>query len=210
VSFGYITHEMLGTYTVKKVVTRAADDIVTWDQLGCLSPHVIYVETGGNVTGHRFAELLAEELERRESTHPRGTLKVESSAFIVSRRGFYDLRAAHIERTRVWWSKDSTAWSVVYENDPQFQLSCLNRFIYVKSVTDLTQALNNAESVRGKVSTVGLAASEGRAGELALQLARWSVTRVCPLGLMQKPPLTWRHDGRPSLGDLVTWTGWER
>ena len=46
--------------------------------------------------------------------------------------------------------------------------------------------------------------------ELALQLARWGVTRVCPLGQMQNPPLTWRHDGRPALGDLVTWTDWEK
>ena len=45
--------------------------------------------------------------------------------------------------------------------------------------------------------------------ELATQLARWGATRICPLGQMQNPPLTWRHDGRPALGDLVTWTDWE-
>ena len=63
--------------------------------------------------------------------------------------------------------------------------------------------------MRGKVSTVGLAAPEDKMEELATQLARWGVTRVCPLGQMQNPPLTWRHDGRPALGDLVTWTDWE-
>jgi hypothetical protein len=26
---------------------------------------------------------------------------------------------------------------------------------------------------------------------------------------MQNPPMGWRHDGRPTLGDLVTWTDWE-
>jgi len=36
------------------------------------------------------------------------------------------------------------------------------------------------------------------------------VTRVCPLGRMQQPSFSWRHDGRPSLGDLVTWTDWEQ
>jgi hypothetical protein len=95
---------------------------------------------------------------------------------------------------------------VVFEADARFQVSCLNRFIYVKPVKDLTQALQQAEVVRGKVSTVGLAAPEVKAGQLATQLARWGVTRVCPLGRMQSPPLTWRHDGRPALGDLVTWT----
>jgi len=64
--------------------------------------------------------------------------------------------------------------------------------------------------VRGKVSTVGIAADEERALELATQLARWGVTRVCPLGQMQSPPLTCRHQGRPTLADLVTWSHWEQ
>jgi hypothetical protein len=99
---------------------------------------------------------------------------------------------------------------VVYEGDPRFQLSCLNRFVYVKGVTQLAQALQGADEVRGKVSTVGLAASDETAPELAKRLARWGVTRICPIGQMQNPPLTWRHDGRPALGDLITWTDWER
>ena len=44
---------------------------------------------------------------------------------------------------------------------------------------------------------------------LATELARWGVTRVCPLGEMQESPLTWRHDGRPALADLIMWTDWE-
>jgi hypothetical protein len=54
-----------------------------------------------------------------------------------------------------------------------------------------------------------LAAPESRALTLAHELARWGVARVCPLGRMQQPPFAWRHDGRPALGDLVTWTDWE-
>ena len=98
---------------------------------------------------------------------------------------------------------------MVYEADPRFSLSCLNRFIYVKGVANVTDALHHADSVRGQVSTVGLAAHEDTARTFAMQLARWGVTRVCPLGQMQNPPLTWRHDGRPPLGDLVQWTNWE-
>jgi hypothetical protein len=184
--------------------------VVAWNQLGCLSPHVIYVEHGGAVAAEHFAELLGEELARREEAEPRGELSTEAAATIASRRAFYEVRAAHSPDTRFWCSENSTAWTVVYEADPRFQLSCLNRFVYVKGVTDLTEALQNTEDVRGKVSTVGLAAPEENTPELAMQLARWGVPRVCPLGQMQNPPLTWRHDGRPALGDLVTWTDWEQ
>jgi hypothetical protein len=210
VSFGYIAKEVLSGFNAKEIVARAASDIVAWNQLGCLSPHVIYVEHGGGLSPEKFAELLAEELARREESEPRGPVTAETAATIASRRGFYEVRAAHSPETQHWCSKDSTAWTVVYEADPRFQLSCLNRFIYVKGAANLTEALQSADSVRGKVSTVGLAATEDKAPALVTQLARWGVTRVCALGQMQNPPLTWRHDGRPALGDLVTWTDWEQ
>jgi hypothetical protein len=206
VSFGFVTREVLSSLRGPQIATRAADDVVAWNQLGCLSPHVIYVQTGGEVSSERFAELLADELERREQTEPRGGLPAPHATAIASRRGIYEVRAAHSPETRMWRSKESTAWTVVFEADPRFQVSCLNRFIYVKPVKDLVELLQHAEVVRGKVSTVGIAASEHQTEELALHLARWGVIRVCPLGRMQNPPLTWRHDGRPALGDIVTWT----
>ncbi len=209
VSFGFAAGGVLHGSTARQIITRAADDVVAWNQLGCLSPHVIYVESGGEVSPEQFAERLADELERREQTEPRGELPAEHAAAIASRRGIYEVRAAHSPETRMWRSKNSTAWTVVHEADARFQLSCLNRFIYVKGVKDLAEALQNAEIVRGQVSTVGLAVPEHKLEELAAQLARWGATRVCPLGRMQNPPLTWRHDGRPALGDLVTWTDWE-
>jgi len=210
VSFGYIAREVLSGVGVSKLVSRAADDLVAWNQLGCLSPHLFYVESGGVVSGEQFAEMLAVELAQRETTEPRGDLPLSEAAIISSKREFYRLRAAASPGTRLWCSEGSTAWTVVYEEDARFQLSCLNRFLYVKCVADVTEALHSADSVCGQVSTVGLAADEERAKELATRLARWGVTRVCPLGRMQDPPLTWRHDGRPALGDLVRWTNWEQ
>jgi hypothetical protein len=210
VSFGFVAGEVLYGSQGKKIVAAVANDIVAWNQLGCLSPHVIYIQSGGEIFPQHFAQLLAEELERREAGEPRGELPAEQAAVIASRRGIYEVRAAHSpETTQHWCSRDSTAWTVVYEADARFQLSCLNRFIYVKSVADLKTALENADDVRGKVSTVGIAAPEEKISGLALQLARWGATRICPLGQMQNPSLTWRHDGRPALGDLITWTDLE-
>ena len=209
VSFGYVLPDALARFELKKTIQRAAADVVAWNQLGCLSPHLFYIQHGA-VSAEQFGELLAQELAALETLEPRGSLKTEESAAIAARRSIYEMRAAGSEDTRIWSSENSTAWTVVYEADPQFQLSCLNRFVYVKPVSDLAGALCHAEKVRGKVSTVGLAGPVDQAQPLALQLARWGVSRLCRLGEMQNPPLTWRHDGRPALGDLVTWTDWEQ
>ena len=211
VSCGFVARDVLSDPGARRVVTNAAEDVVAWNQLGCLSPHVIYVQLGGEVSPEKFAELLADELEQREQTEPRGELAAEHAAAIASRRSIYEIRAAHSpDATQHWCSKDSTAWTVVFEADARFQMSCLNRFIYVKGVKDLNEMLQNTEGVRGHVSTIGLAASEDKMRGLAMQLAGWGATRVCPLGRMQNPSLTWRHDGRPAVGDLVTWTDFEQ
>lgn len=209
VSFAFVSAQVLTEFHLSRVVQRAAADVTAWNQLGCLSPHVIYVEQGGEANGERFAELLAAELAQRELIEPRGNVPAETSAHIASRRGIYEVRAAHSPDTRQWFSEGSTAWTVVFEAAPRFQPSCLNRFVYVKPVANIDEALQSADAVREQVSTIGVAVPEHTMGEVGAKLGRWGATRVCPLGKMQEPPLGWRHDGRPALADLVTWTDLE-
>jgi hypothetical protein len=209
VSFGFVSAPVLTGLFLNRVISRAAADVTAWNQLGCLSPHILYVESGGETDPQRFAALLAEELHAREQTEPRGTVPESVSIGIASRRGIYEVRAASSVETRLWASQGSTAWTVVYEADPRFQLSCLHRFIYVKPVATLEEALQHVDPMRDKVSTVGVAVPEHTMTDVASMLARWGATRVCPLGKMQEPPLAWRHDGRPALADLLRWTDLE-
>jgi hypothetical protein len=209
VSFGFIAREVLREETIAEIVSRAADDVIAWDQKGCLSPHVFYVEERGIVESDKFAELLAVELAKREISEPRGKILTEESAAIASRRSICETLAAHRADVKIWASQNSTAWTAVFEHDTRFQFSPLNRFIYVKPVPDLAAVLQGIDAVHGKVSTVGLAATPEKMKELAARFARWGAPRICPLGQMQNPPLTWRHDGRPLLGDLITWTDFE-
>jgi hypothetical protein len=226
VSFAYVSGEMLSTYSTRRVIRDLANDVTAWNQLGCLSPHVIYVQDDGALSPEGVAEQLAEELARREAEDPRGDIPLPDANAIVSRRAVYQLRAAMSQESvarisvesafrdtptgvRIWTSPDSTAWTVVHDADPRFELSCLNRFIYVKGVRQFSEVLRFAEPVRRHISTVAIAAPDSRAIELARELARWGVPRVCPVGRMQDPPFAWRHDGRPALGDLIEWTDFE-
>ena len=210
VSFGLVTREVLRDESIAQVVANTADDIIAWDQNGCLSPHVIYVEERGMVESDKFAELLALELAKREPAEPRGKISVAESAAITARRSLYESLAAHRGDLKFWSSQNSTAWTVVFEHDTAFRFSPLNRFVFVKPVPDVSAVLQGVDEIRGKVSTVGIAAPPEKMKELAIKFAHWGATRICPLGQMQNPPLTWRHDGRPALGDLVVWTDFEQ
>ncbi|MBX3226383.1 MAG: proline dehydrogenase [Labilithrix sp.] len=65
-----------------------ADDVVVFDQRGCLSPRIVLVEhedavavtVGGGRNADAFAEALHAELEERERTVPRGQLSAEERA----------------------------------------------------------------------------------------------------------------------------------
>ncbi len=209
VSFGFVAREVLREEEIITIISNAADDVIAWDQNGCLSPHVIYVEERGAVESDEFAKRLAIELAKRETTEPRGIISVEEAASIASRRAIYETIAAHRADAKIWSSENSTSWTLVFEHDVKFRFSPLNRFVFVKPVPDLNAVLQGVDEIHGKVSTVGIAAPPEKTKDLAKQFGRWGVTRICPLGQMQKPPLTWRHDGRPALGDLITWTDFE-
>lgn len=225
VSLGFVTREMLSGYSTSRLLRDAARDVAAWDQLGCLSPHVYYVEGGGAMDSEGFAAGLATELERIETSHPRGEIPVEEASEIVARRSVYEMRTTTdpiVERVRVesvfleaprkvqlWRSENSTAWTVVHDTVPLFEMSCLNRFIQVKPMDEFSSLFRYIEPVRDRISTVGLGAVNPRYLECAHALARWGVPRVCPIGRMQDPAFTWRHDGRPALGDLVRWTDLE-
>ena len=209
ISFGYVdqlANEVMGTQTI---ISRAADDVIAWNQQGCLSPQVIYIEELGSLKPDQFAEMLAEELAKRNTTIPRGELSSKESANITSIRRFYKIRAANNVGAMLWESKDSTDWTVVQEDEKQFQSSPLNRFIFIKPIENPLELMHILEPYRENISTIGIAASESKLREYAKAFGQWGAPRICPLGKMQRPPLAWRHDGRPPLGDLINWTDLE-
>lgn len=208
VSVGYVASEMLEPHLTRDIIQCVALDVTIWDQLGCLSPQIIYVELDGTISPTMFAELLARELSVHEVRMPRAPLDVSTAAKIASYRNFYEIRSTYGE-SKIWCSQGSTAWTVVFDPSSDFQPSCQHRFIFVKPIANLTQLLMNLDAVVHQVSTVGIAVPSSKTNNVAGIIARWGATRVCPLGQMQRPPLTWRHDGHPPLGELVTWCNLE-
>jgi hypothetical protein len=103
-------------------------------------------------------------------------------------------------------SAGSTDWTVSIELDARFRPSCLHRCIRLKVVDGLAVLPGELSPHRRHLEAVGVAVAAARATELAEMLAACGVHRICPVGTMQVPPLTWRQGGRPRVGDWVEWT----
>lgn len=182
-----------------KLAAAIAHDICIYDQMGCLSPQAIFLEPG-SVT-EEFCATLAKAMTAEIARQPRVIRTAEEFGVI-----FETLDTAQALGHRVWVASSATAataGAIIHDPHAQFRFSCLHRVVRVHEVkpSQLPAALN---MVRGKISTLGVTGTLTPALEkIFIDLG---VNRFCPIGQMQHPPLSWHHDGRPSLSDLVRWS----
>lgn len=199
-SLGVIARESIN----KELAEQAATDIALYDQRGCLSPHLYYVETGGSASPIEFAQWLAQSLYVSSYQLPKGTTSSEEASQIQQLRGAIPLKGG-----KVFPSPSGVDWTVLYDPDPHFSISPLARTIWIKPVADLSEITGHLEAIRPYLQAVGIAIPLERQAEVILSLSRTGVNRICAIGRMQKPPLTWHHDGRFRLLDLLRFVDWE-
>lgn len=199
-SLGIVAREMLHP----ALAEQAAIDIALYDQRGCLSPHLYYVEEGGAASPIEFAQWLAQSLYVVSYQLPKGPTSPDEAAKIQQLRGALPLKGG-----RVFPSPKGLDWTVLYDPDPGFSVSPLARTIWVKPVEELTRIPLYLEPIRPYLQGIGIAVPTDRQPQIVPTLARMGATRICPIGRMQKPPMTWHHDGRFRLLNLLRFVDWE-
>jgi hypothetical protein len=182
-----------------RITTRQARacavDVLTYDQLGCLSPQAVYLPPATDF--EKLGRILASALEREWTR-----IKPKPGRLLGTAARINEARDVAFARGHRVWLPGHLGWTIIYDPDPTFQPSPLHGVIYLRpaSETRLPKAL---ASVTGRISTVGLVGkTSSRLESIFLSLG---VSRFCDAGRMQFPPLTWHHDGRSALGALVTW-----
>lgn len=207
-SFGVIGRESLGREQARHVAARAARAVAVFDQQGCVSPHVLYVERGGGLQPDDFAALLAEELARLEEDLPRGRLSPAEAAAIQHARSAAEFRGMAGRTVRLFASS-GTEYTVLYDDDPALTPSCLNRVVWVKPLEDLFDLADLVRPFAGRLQTAAAATTPERLARLAEALGRVGISRITDLERMPWPPVTWHHDGQEPLRELIRWVDLE-
>lgn len=208
-SFGVLLQERLTRAALPDLAERAAYDVCRFDQQGCLSPHLFYVEEGGEADARAFGEALAAALARWDGVVPRGRLLPAERQRATDLRRQQEFRLAAGDGAGAVLGAPGGDWCVLVDPDPAFQASCLNRTVWVKPLPELGALPALLAPVRRFAQTAGVAASPDRMIEAAELLAEAGLDRVCPLGQMGDPPPTWHHDGRFNLLDFLRFTDLE-
>lgn len=185
-------------------VPGAARDVSIFDQQGCLSPHVFYVRESAALTASSYARQLAAAMADYEAHTPRGALSVSEGNSIRTLREEVTFRAANGEPLELHASPEGTAWTVIADHTAGFPSTPLNRVVFVKPLPE--QPGRELARVQEHLSACGVWPLTEPNVEAAMLLG---ATRICPIGNMQHPALTWHQDGQPVLTPLVRWVDWE-
>ena len=202
-SFAMVSTSALSVARSKRIAVQAALDIARYEQQGCYSPQMFYVERGAQVSPQEFAQSLASELSALAHKYPRAPFSLEEASQIANWRESHEFAMLQNSTVQVMGDKKD-AFVVVYSDVPlPLNPSPLNRCVTVVAVNSLIDVMNLLKHQRPYLQTAGLATDPETLLQLGDALAQAGVTRICAIGEMTSPAAGWHHDGRFSLSDLV-------
>jgi acyl-CoA reductase-like NAD-dependent aldehyde dehydrogenase len=192
-SFAVILRESVTRETARLL----AKDVAWYDQQGCVSPHVAYVERGGPLDPDAFARTVGEELERLAQAWPRAPLTLAEAAALRRERD-----AAEWEADALFAPAAGLDWAVIHSESNGFQPSPLGRFLRTYAVDDWSQVDGLAS---GLLQTVAVAGAQERRLQAAGHFGALGASRIAQVGAVQRLHPAWHHDGRPTVAALVRW-----
>jgi len=225
VSVAYVERRALRYAALRGLASRAALDVSLYDQEGCLSPHVFYLERRAEVPPAKFAEALAAALDAREGELPRRATESGEAARVQLYRAQARFAAAGlaalgfrtegsgsgaggsgIESVGVLESPGTTKWTVVVEDRARFEPGPAHRTVRVGMIEgpeDLARLLGEK---LGSIEALGLEARAMDRPRLAAYFAGLGIPRIAPVGQLQHPRPLGTHGGVKRLEPFVAWS----
>lgn len=183
--------------------------VAAYDQQGCVSPHAVYVEAGG-VDPVELAAAIARELEALSESLPGRRLEAAEAIAIRAARDRAEFRSIAGDAHRMFGASDLSC-TVIYDEDATLEASCLNRTLYVKPIANIVALCGLLAPHRNLMQSVALAGYDDDViAAIALHLADVGVTRVTTFEQLPWPSMTWHHDGRGPLLELLNRVDIER
>ena len=189
VSVAYCGNHAIEEAHIGHTISSLSLDICAYDQRGCLSPQLVYVEESSELSVMDFAERLAKEgLTPLSRTLPRGPLPVSVGAAQAQWRG-----VAEVEGSLV---RGDTYAVSVRESQP-IRWSPGFRNVTVTPARALDEALQAMRPIGSNLKCVG--ADSASIPELEARLASSPTLSAyaCTIGTMQTPSLDAPADGYP-------------
>jgi hypothetical protein len=191
-SYALIAKECLDDY--KRLAQRLAIDVSVFDQYACSSPHTLFVEKGGKISGLGFAKELAEQLSLVNRTLlPKGKTEPGKVMDMLSVKSRYEMLGEV-------FSPEKNEWMVVYSEEEGPAEACFSRVIFVRPIDDVSKLAGFNDR---HMQTLGLAMGKERKLGFADRVTLNGIDRCPELGQMTFFESPW--DGMFSVDRMVRW-----
>jgi hypothetical protein len=199
ISFAVVTQAQVHAEGTAAALAR---DVAIWDQRGCLSPQLCFVE-GGFADARAFATRISGQLSRLVEELPPATLPLGDRLAVRRCRDEAEWMTFDGEHSEAMTWGDEATGTVLLEPRPRFCPSPLGRTLRVMPIPSFEALEVLLAPYRGVLEGAALAAETDSWGALADRLRQSGVHLVSAPGAMQRPPLDWRQGGRPRLADWL-------
>ncbi len=186
--------EALETAALPWLASAVARDIAIYDQLGCLSPHVVLVESGGAVDPQVFAAALADALAQVARTLPPAPIPLAAAAAV--RLFAQEARMlARLSGGRVLPAAGPIPPLVILEPSYGYRPGPGRRTVQVlpfEGCPDLDRLLG---PMSGRVQGIAFAGPRVRLDDVLVAHPTYRGPYICAPGRLQFPPAGWAENG---------------
>ena len=177
---------------LKQVSLKAAHDLTLFDQEGCFSPQISFVEGDIEKYGKSLAESLKEENERL----PKGHRPLDGHAAITHTKEYSKFRGHKV------LASEKTEWTIIIVNNlEEIKTHPLGRTIFLVPVKNMKDAVDYI----GPETQVVAIEPFDKAIEIRDELTLKGVDRITHLGKMGYFAVGAPHEGMYPLSRMVRW-----
>ena len=175
----------------ESMIERMALDVSVWDQVGCLSPKCLFIESSQEV-GVALARRLAAALDGVAVQLPGTGMDMHMRAALNNA-----LMMAQLDGAQVVSAPKNRDYLVVYPENSRAMPLLFPRCLSIYPVSNAGEAAVQTLSPRGQ-ALCSIYPEKGRE-----RLEKAGFNYFCMPGQMQDPPLYWRHDGMGTWAPLI-------
>lgn len=191
VSFGL----MLRGIDWKAAADGFSRDVLLYEQGGCLSAQTVFIE-GDFAAARSFGAELANALANSATRFPQAARSAGEAARVREARAL-----ARMEPSAAIWEDADLRWTVIARSDEAFVGSPGHGVVSVQPIQNMSSLPVALHPIIDRLQ--GCAIAGGEAALAAQMLSRLGVSRICASGDLQRPPFSWREDGRDLLRSLL-------
>ena len=190
VSGALVALDGLAPSRIDEVAGLFARDVVLFEQLGCLSPHHVFVVSPDGRAARELAIRMAAALDALGKSMPPARIPLRDGCAIRAVRERARWRQIAGEPVELFEGR-GLEWTLIFEpRADSFRISPGFRTVHISAVRDLAEFRACVASVSGRIEGMAVAGED-----CEIEARAMGIPYVCAPGEMQSPPLDWRHNG---------------